>query len=163
MATNESFHANPYSGNRHANYQNSSSPHASAEPFIDTDVPTHPVIISYLFWVLGFLGAHRFYLGRPISGAIWFFTGGLFLVGWIVDAFLIPSMSKDASHRYPHRTTDYSVAWLLLLFLGMFGMHRFYMGKLGTGIVFLLTGGLFGVGYVYDILTLNEQIEELPE
>ena len=40
----------------------------------------------------GVLGLHRIYLGRWVSGLIWFFTGGLFLIGAIVDLFLIPSL-----------------------------------------------------------------------
>lgn len=122
--------------------------------------PTHPVLFGYLFWVIGFTGAHRFYYGKPLSGAIWFFTGGLFLVGWIVDLFFIPRMSAQAESRYRPREIDYSVAWVLLIFLGLFGAHRFYMGKILSGAVYLLTGGLFGIGYVYDICTLNEQIDQ---
>lgn len=51
--------------------------------------------ISYLLWILGAFGAfglHRFYLGRWVTGLIWFFTGGLLMVGAIVDLFLLPSM-----------------------------------------------------------------------
>jgi len=120
--------------------------------------PTHPTLVGYLFWIFGFLGAHRFYFGRPVTGAIWFFTGGLLLIGWIVDLFLIPSMADEANRRFPVRTTDYTVAWLLLIFLGVFGIHRFYMGKIWTGVLYLLTGGLFGIGVIYDICTLNTQI-----
>jgi TM2 domain-containing membrane protein YozV len=55
---------------------------------------------------------------------------------------------------------DYSVTWLLLTFLGVFGLHRFYMGKWGTGLIYLLTVGLLGLGILYDFLTLNTQISE---
>lgn len=123
--------------------------------------PTHPALIGYLFWVIGFTGAHRFYFGKPLTGALWFFTGGLFLIGWIVDLFLIPAMAEEAERRFRPRSVDYSVAWVLLVFLGVFGIHRFYMGKFFTGLIYLLTGGLLGIGYVYDILTLNEQIDEM--
>ena len=125
--------------------------------------PTHPVWIGYLFWVIGFTGAHRFYFGRPLTGILWFFTGGLFLIGWIVDLFLIQSMAESADRRYPPGRTDYGVAWLFHIFLGLFGIHRFYMGKMITGIIYLCTGALFGIGYVYDTLTLNDQIAELNQ
>ncbi len=122
--------------------------------------PTHSVLLGYLFWIFGFTGSHRFYYGRPISGVIWFLTGGLLLIGWIVDLFLIPSMCEAAERRYPPGRTDYGIAWLLLFFLGLFGVHRFYLNKVLTGILYLLTGGLFGIGVIYDILTLNEQVAE---
>jgi TM2 domain-containing membrane protein YozV len=119
---------------------------------------THNVLLGYLLWIFGFTGSHRFYYGRPISGTIYFFTGGLFLIGWIVDLFLIPSMDRSAGLRFYPGRVDYSAAWLLLTFLGIFGAHRMYMGKWPTGILYLLTGGLFLVGYVYDFWTLNNQI-----
>ncbi|MFM2167311.1 MAG: hypothetical protein RIS79_1682 [Verrucomicrobiota bacterium] len=53
------------------------------------------------------------------------------------------------------------MAWLLLTFLGVFGIHRFYLGKWGTGILYLLTGGLFLAGIVYDFCTLNTQVSEI--
>jgi TM2 domain-containing membrane protein YozV len=121
---------------------------------------THSKVVGYALWLFGFTGAHRFYYGRPITGVIWFFTLGLFFVGWIVDVFLIPWMDRSADRRYVSGTTDYSVAWVLLTFLGVFGVHRFYMGKWGTGLLYLLTGGLLLIGVLYDFLTLNSQISE---
>ena len=56
---------------------------------------------------------------------------------------------------------DYTVAWVLITFLGYLGIHRFYLGKWGTGILYLLTAGLFGIGWVYDYCTLNRQVDEL--
>lgn len=122
---------------------------------------THSLLIGYLCWLLGFLGMHRFYYGKQISGTIWFFTGGLFLIGWIIDLFLIPGMLARAERRYVPGPTDYSVAWILLTFLGYLGVHRFYMGKWVTGLIWLCTGGLFVVGWLYDLWTLNEQVSDL--
>lgn len=46
------------------------------------------------------------------------------------------------------------VALLLCLFLGEFGAHRFYEGKIATGILWALTGGLFAVGWLVDFIIL---------
>lgn len=119
---------------------------------------THSLLIGYLLWLLGFLGAHRFYYGKQISGTIYFFTLGLFFIGWIVDLLLIPAMNKDADILYHDGSIDFNLAWLLLAFLGLFGIHRMYMGKWISGILYLLTLGLFGLGYIYDLWTLNDQI-----
>ena len=119
---------------------------------------THSLLVGYLLWILGFLGAHRFYFGKQISGTIYFFTLGLFFIGWIIDLFLIPGMNREADIRYHEGPIDFNLAWLLLAFLGLFGIHRMYMGKWITGLVYLLTGGLLGVGYIYDLWTLNDQI-----
>jgi TM2 domain-containing membrane protein YozV len=125
---------------------------------MDPSNDTHLKSIGYILWLFGFTGSHRFYYGKPVSGTIWFFTLGLFLIGWIIDLFLIPSMDRLADFRYRKGEIDYTIAWILLTFLGLFGIHRFYMGKWLSGIVYLLTGGIFGIGYLYDLWTLNDQV-----
>jgi len=122
---------------------------------------SHSIVIGYILWIFGFMGAHRFYYGRPISGIIWLFTLGLFFVGWIVDLFLIPGMDKRADRRYLDGPINYNLAWIFLTFLGVFGIHRFYQGKWFSGIIYLCTLGIFGIGVVYDWCTLNDQIDEL--
>ncbi len=124
---------------------------------------THSKTIGYLLWIFGFTGAHRFYYGKPVSGTIYFFTFGLLLVGWIIDLFLIPSMDREADLRFSEGRLSYSVAWILLTFLGVFGIHRFYMGKWMTGLLWLLTGGLLLGGVIYDFWNLNRQITEIHE
>ncbi len=119
---------------------------------------THSTLMGYIMWVFGFLGIHRFYYGRQISGTIYFFTFGLLLIGWIVDLFLIPKLCKEADLLYNDGEIDYNIAWLLLGFLGLFGIHRMYIGKWLTGILYLCTGGFFLIGWIYDLWTLNDQI-----
>lgn len=121
---------------------------------------THSLLIGYVVWLVGFLGAHRFYYGFQVSGTVWFFTFGLCGIGWLVDLFLMPSLDRSADRRYLPGPVDYTVAWLLLAFLGIFGIHRFYLGKWGTGLIYFFTGGLLGFGLLYDLWTLNEQVSE---
>lgn len=128
---------------------------------MNTQTETHSKVIGYVLWIFGFTGSHRFYFGKPVSGTVWFFTAGLFLIGWVIDLFLIPGMARQADRRYVSGPVDYSVAWILLTFLGPFGVHRFYMRKWGTGLLYLLTFGLLGIGVIYDFWTLNSQISEL--
>jgi hypothetical protein len=46
------------------------------------------------------------------------------------------------------------VALLLCIFLGYLGVHRFYVGKVGTGLLYMFTGGLFGVGWLVDTILI---------
>jgi TM2 domain-containing membrane protein YozV len=119
---------------------------------------THSKIIGYILWIFGFTGSHRFYYGKPVTGTIWFFTLGLLGIGWLIDLFLIPGMDREANLRFRAGRVDYTVAWVLLTFLGLFGVHRMYMGKWVTGIIYLCTAGLLGIGYLYDFWTLNDQL-----
>lgn len=121
---------------------------------------THSKLIGYLLWIFGFLGAHRFYYGKPVTGTIWFFTFGLLGIGWLIDLFLIPSMDRQADFRIRAGPTNYTLAWVLLTFLGVFGLHRMYMGKWFTGLLYLFTGGLLLLGVLYDFWTLNDQITQ---
>jgi len=137
----------------------------------DQDQPTHSVLLGYILWIFGFIGAHRFYYGKQVTGVIWFFTLGLFFIGWIIDLLLIPGMARDADRRFVPGPVNYSLAWILLTFLGYLGLHRFYMGKIWTGLLYLAASGtiivipfaaiIIVIGLLYDFLTLNEQLSEL--
>ena len=52
------------------------------------------------------------------------------------------------------RTRNKWVAFFLCLFLGYFGAHKFYEGKIGMGILYLFTCGLFGIGWLIDCIAL---------
>ncbi len=122
---------------------------------------THSRTIGYILWIFGFTGSHRFYYGKPVSGTVYLLTLGLLGIGWLIDLFLIPAMDREADLRFEAGEVDYTVAWILLTFLGIFGIHRMYMGKWLTGILYLFTGALLGFGYLYDFWTLNGQISEI--
>ncbi len=62
---------------------------------------------------------------------------------------------------YSTRTADMNVspksrllALLLCFFLGVLGVHRFYVGKVGTGILYFFTASLFGFGWIYDMIMI---------
>jgi TM2 domain-containing membrane protein YozV len=124
---------------------------------------THSKTIGYILWIFGFTGSHRFYYGKPVTGTIWFFTLGLLGIGWLIDLFLIPSMDREADLRFAAGPKDYTVAWILLTFLGLFGAHRFYMGKWISAVIYLLTGGLVGLGLLFDLWTLNDQVAQVNQ
>mgnify|MGYP005860515869 CR=1 FL=1 len=50
-------------------------------------------------------------------------------------------------------------AYLLLIFLGMLGIHKFYLGRAGMGLLYFFTGGLFLIGVIIDIFTLPAQVK----
>ncbi len=69
---------------------------------------THSKTIGYILWIFGFMGAHRFYYGKPITGTIYFFTLGLLFVGWIVDLFQIPNNYDKADLSLAPGSHDYN-------------------------------------------------------
>ncbi len=131
---------------------------------------THSILVGYLLWILGFTGSHRFYYGKPISGTIWLCTGGLFLIGWLIDLFLIPIMDNQAERRFATGRYNYTVSWMLLTFLGTFGLHRLYLGKisgliiLGSSLMAVLFPPLILISMIFliiDFWNLNSTIDEL--
>jgi len=68
--------------------------------------------IAFILWLfLGVLGAHRFYLRDYGMGVFYFFTGGGFMIGWLIDLFRISKMVDIYNYRYAqeplHHTGGY--------------------------------------------------------
>ncbi|MCO6495869.1 MAG: TM2 domain-containing protein [Bacteroidetes bacterium] len=70
-------------------------------------------------------------------------------------------MGKDNSNTESSpNDRSFVITILLWLFLGTLGLHRFYLGHIGIGILYLLTGGLCGFGWLIDgILLLTKQLK----
>lgn len=58
---------------------------------------------------------------------------------------------------------EVNIGYLLLIVLGIFGVHKFYIGKVGMGILYFFTGGLFIIGLLYDLVTFSRQVYEYNE
>jgi TM2 domain-containing membrane protein YozV len=64
--------------------------------------PRRDIGLAYILWLGGFFGLagiHRIYMGRTWSGLLWMFTGGLCMVGQIIDLFMMSRMIRDANER----------------------------------------------------------------
>lgn len=61
--------------------------------------------------------------------------------------------NNDDCHHYGREINKW-VDFVLCLFLGYFGAHKFYEGKIGMGVLYLLTIGLCGIGWIIDIFVI---------
>lgn len=52
-----------------------------------------------------------------------------------------------------------TTAYILLIFLGWLGAHRFYIGKFGSGLIYMFTCGLMGIGLFFDLFTLGNKVD----
>jgi TM2 domain-containing membrane protein YozV len=70
----------------------------------------------------------------------------------------LPPAPPAAPQSVQRSVSPYKRIWALcmasLVFAGVGGIHRFYVGKVGTGILWLVTGGLFGIGQLIDIISI---------
>jgi serine/threonine protein kinase/TM2 domain-containing membrane protein YozV len=123
--------------------------------------------LAYLLWLppLGFLGFHRFYVGRFATACLWLLTGGLFGIGWLYDLIAMDALVRDARPAPAARpeveeSDAIAGAYLLWFFLGWLGLHRFYLGRTWSGILYFFTFGCFGIGWLIDLFTIPSMVRE---
>ncbi len=82
--------------------------------------------------------------------------GGIVIIGAIVLGVLVTSDKRSEKKEFQMSGSKKSrlVAFILCLLLGEFGAHYFYVGKIGMGILYLFTLGLFGFGWLVDIIRI---------
>ncbi len=64
------------------------------------------------------------------------------------------------SYRAKRRDQNIVLVLTLLGFVMVAGMHRFYLGHIAMGLLYLFTGGLFAVGTIYDLLHLKDMVRD---
>ncbi|MBF4607542.1 TM2 domain-containing protein [Curtobacterium sp. VKM Ac-1393] len=72
-----------------------------------------------------------------------------------------PATQQAYSNARPQKHIGTAYKWIF--FFGIVGAHRYYMGKVGTGILYTFTAGLFGIGVLVDVFTLDGQVIDVNE
>jgi serine/threonine protein kinase len=122
--------------------------------------------IAYLLALppFGLFGFHRFYLGKFSTGLLYLPTLGLFGLGWLHDLASMPRLVEEASPPPVTRALDDSEAiastYMLWFFLGWLGLHRFYAGRIASGMLYFFTLGGFFIGWALDFLAIPAIVRE---
>jgi TM2 domain-containing membrane protein YozV len=69
-------------------------------------------------------------------------------------------LTKGGKTGYRNVVKSKTVAYILLIFGGIWGAHHFYLRRPGKGLLYLFTWGLFSLGWIYDFFTLGRQVDE---
>ncbi|XP_046555874.1 uncharacterized protein LOC124265126 isoform X1 [Haliotis rubra] len=142
---------------------NGQAPPRQAHPYVVQNNKKSLVEAYILALVLGWLGAHHFYLRRTGFGLVYFFTFGLLGVGYVVDLFRLPCLVKEANKRSddPCVAPEKNLcdAYILWFPMGLFGFHLFYLGKPGQGVLYLFTFGLCGIGFLVDLFRMPSLVK----
>ena len=103
----------------------------------------------------GLFGAYHYYLGNYGLGILYTCTLGIFGIGWIVDLFRMKGLVEAANDSTSdHGMTKITAYTICVSPLGIFGAHHFYLERYLNGGFYIATIGLFGFGWIFDILRL---------
>jgi len=126
-------------------------------------------VIQLLF---GWTGALHFYLGRTRWGVLYFFTFGLFGVGWLYDFIRLKVLFDNYNERAIRRSNGYAPiphlydlgeAYACWLSFGIIGGHQLYLGNIKRAILYKFTLGGLGVLFAIDFFLLPSLIAEANE
>eukprot|EP00105_Crassostrea_gigas_P034326 XP_019918474.1 PREDICTED: uncharacterized protein LOC105317634 [Crassostrea gigas] len=107
----------------------------------------------YVLWFPGgLIGLHHFYLNNTRLGIFYLCTFGIFGIGWLIDAFLMPYHVKIANSDSQDSTEKRFTTTCILAIspTGLLGAHHYYLNQFGFGLLYTFTFGIFGVGYIVD-------------
>lgn len=117
--------------------------------------PKGSALACLLCAFLGMFGAHRFYVGKIGTGVLMLLTFGGLGIWWLIDmVMLVFGEFTDAAGNKIQGSERKGIAFLLCYFFGMFGVHRFYLGKIPSGIAMLLTFGGLGIWWLIDFILI---------
>ncbi|CAD5114855.1 unnamed protein product [Dimorphilus gyrociliatus] len=117
-----------------------------------------------LFPITGLLGFHHHYLGRHWWGALYTFTIGLLGVGWLLDICRLKFVVERENRKLKNEEDNkfyIDDAYILCFPLGFLGLHQFYLKRYGWGVLYLLTFGLLGIGWITDWFRLSCLVNSL--
>eukprot|EP00163_Fabomonas_tropica_P001119 TRINITY_DN10851_c0_g1_i1.p1 TRINITY_DN10851_c0_g1~~TRINITY_DN10851_c0_g1_i1.p1 ORF type:complete len:368 (+),score=37.66 TRINITY_DN10851_c0_g1_i1:30-1106(+) len=121
----------------------------------------------FLLWLppAGIIGLHHFYLKRPGFGVFYLFTLGGIGLGWLVDLWRLPWLYYDINtgrQPLPSGTwlnTNFDTYMMWFPF-GLVGLHHFYLRRPLFGALYMVSFGLFGLGWLADLFRIPSLVRE---
>ncbi|KAH9504066.1 hypothetical protein Btru_067666 [Bulinus truncatus] len=125
---------------------------------------------AYTLWFpFGFLGFHHYYLGNYAWGAVYTFSAGLFGIGWLVDSVRMYWLVKAANAKIMSDPTERNEKSLCPAYalgltpIGILGGHHYYLDRPVWGVLYSLTLGLVGVGWVFDWMRMPRLVSRVNQ
>jgi TM2 domain-containing membrane protein YozV len=113
-------------------------------------------VACLLCTLFGYLGIHRFYVGKIGTGILQLLTVGGLGIWYLIDLLMIAfGEFTDKEGLKLSGSSKKGCALILCYFLGVFGIHRFFLGRWVSGLVMLLTVGGLGIWWAIDLLLIS--------